>query len=101
MNSATLPDRERVRLAALVGSIVRFKARNIAAAKWEHAFLRTLHLNRDGDWATLKYKSGEWTGDPSCWIIRPQATLTAPRMAFVHSATYTRREGIPPLMTRT
>lgn len=68
-------DSERVQLAALVGRIVLFKARNIKAAKWETAILRTLHLSGDGDWATLKYKSGEWTGDPSCWIIKPKRAL--------------------------
>lgn len=70
MKSVTLSDEERIRLAGMVGCVVEFKARNFKAARWQKAFLRTLHLNKDGDWVTLKYVSGEYTGDTSCLIIR-------------------------------
>lgn len=75
----TLPDKERVRLARMVGCVVEFKARNFKAATWQKAFLRTLHLNKDGDWVTLKYVSGEYTGDASCWTIRRFRRTQEPR----------------------
>lgn len=66
----TLSGKERVRLAGMVGCVVEFKTRNFKAATWQRAFLRTLHLNREGDWVTLEYVGGKYTGDPSCWQIR-------------------------------
>lgn len=60
---------ERAKLALLVGKEVQFKARNVGST-WEDAFLHTLHLNKDGDWVTLKYRSGEATGGADDWMIR-------------------------------
>lgn len=61
---------ERAKLALLVGKEVQFKVRNRNVAPWQDGFLRTLHLNKDGDWITLKYRSGESTGNADDWLIR-------------------------------